>query len=46
MAIRASERGPAGADQIKILDSAANFGYPYFIKDIQPYCHWDYQAKT
>lgn len=44
-ATAASERGPAGADQIKILDSAANFGYPYFIKDIQPYCHWDYEAK-
>jgi cytochrome c len=42
----ATDRGPAGADQIKILDSAANMGYPYFLKDFQPYCHWDYaQAK-
>jgi cytochrome c len=42
----ASERGPAGADQIKITDVAANLGYPYFIKDNQPYCHWDYAAKA
>jgi cytochrome c len=39
----AKERGPAGADQIKITDSAANLGYPYFLKDNQPYCHWDYE---
>jgi cytochrome c len=38
----ASDRGPAGADQIKIIDSAAYLGYPYFLKDNQPYCHWDY----
>jgi cytochrome c len=38
----ASDRGPAGADQIKITDSAAFLGYPYFLKDNQPYCHWDY----
>jgi cytochrome c len=37
-----SERGPAGADQIKIADSAAFLGYPYFLKDNRPYCHWDY----
>ena len=45
-ALDSSARGPAGADQIKITDSAAYFGYPYFLKDKQPYCHWDYaQAK-
>ncbi len=44
-ATAASDRGPAGADQIKILDSAAYFGYPYFLKDNQPYCHWDYDQK-
>ncbi|HKP96293.1 MAG TPA: PQQ-dependent sugar dehydrogenase, partial [Fibrobacteria bacterium] len=40
----ASDRGPAGADQIKITDSAAFLGYPFFLKDNQPYCHWDYAA--
>jgi cytochrome c len=45
-AAAASDRGPAGADQIKIVDSASYLGYPYFLKDNQPYCHWDYgQAK-
>lgn len=42
----ASERGPAGADEISITDSAAFLGYPYFLKDNQAYCHWDYaQSK-
>lgn len=40
----ASERGPAGADQVKVADQAAFLGYPYFLKDNQPYCHWDYAA--
>ena len=38
----ATDRGPEGADQIKITDNAAFLGYPYFLKDNQPYCHWDY----
>ncbi|GEM_PF-2255225 len=38
----ASDRGPAGADQWKVTDEAAYLGYPYFLKDNQPYCHWDY----
>ena len=38
----ATERGPEGADQVKITDNAAFLGYPYFLKDNQPYCHWDY----
>jgi cytochrome c len=37
-----AERGPAGADQWKVTDEAAFLGYPYFLKDNQPYCHWDY----
>jgi cytochrome c len=41
-AAAASDRGPEGADQIKIVDSASYLGYPYFLKDNQPYCHWDY----
>ncbi len=40
-----SERGPEGADQIKIVDSAAYLGYPYFLKNNRPYCHWDYAKK-
>jgi cytochrome c len=35
-------RGPVGADQLKITDSAAFLGYPYFLKDNRAYCHWDY----
>lgn len=43
---RDTERGPAGADELSVTDEAANMGYPYFNKDNQPYCHWDYgQAK-
>lgn len=38
----ASERGPAGADELSMVDSASNLGYPYFLKDNQAYCHWDY----
>jgi glucose/arabinose dehydrogenase len=38
-----AERGPAGADQWKVTDEAANFGYPYFLKNNQPYCHWNYE---
>jgi cytochrome c len=38
----ATERGPEGADQIKVTDNATFLGYPYFLKDNQPYCHWDY----
>jgi cytochrome c len=38
----ASARGPAGADQIKATDAAAFLGYPYFLKDNQAYCHWNY----
>lgn len=41
-AAAASERGPAGADQIKVTDEAAFLGYPYFLKDNKPYCRWDY----
>jgi cytochrome c len=41
-ALRDAERGPAGADELSITDEAANMGYPYFIKDNQPYCHWDF----
>ncbi len=37
-----SARGPSGADIIEVTDSAANFGYPYFLKNLQPYCHWNY----
>jgi hypothetical protein len=40
-----SERGPAGADQLKIIDSAAYLGYPFFLKDNRPYCNWDYAQK-
>ncbi|MDB5106473.1 MAG: cytochrome [Fibrobacteres bacterium] len=40
-----SVRGPAGADQWKITDEAAFLGYPYFLKDNQPYCHWDYGQR-
>lgn len=39
-----ADRGPAGADQWKVTDEAAFLGYPYFLKDNQPYCHWDYAA--
>ena len=35
-------RGPVGADQLKITDSAAFLGYPYFLKNNRAYCHWDY----
>lgn len=42
----ASDRGPAGADEFSITDEPANLGYPYFIKDNQAYCHWDYGAKA
>jgi cytochrome c len=38
------DRGPTGADQIRITDEPANFGYPYFLKDNQPYCHWQYSG--
>jgi cytochrome c len=41
-ALRDAERGPAGADELTITDEAGNMGYPYFIKDNQPYCHWDF----
>ncbi len=41
-ALNDAERGPAGADEITITDEAGNMGYPYFIKDNQPYCHWDF----
>jgi cytochrome c len=37
-----ADRGPAGADQWKVTDEAAFLGYPYFLKNNQPYCHWDY----
>jgi cytochrome c len=37
-----AERGPAGADQWKVTDEAAFLGYPYFLKNNQAYCHWDY----
>ncbi|MDB5050931.1 MAG: domain containing protein [Fibrobacteres bacterium] len=37
-----ADRGPAGADQWKVTDEAAYLGYPYFLKNNQPYCHWDY----
>ena len=43
-ALQDADRGPAGADEISITDSAGNMGYPYFIKDNQPYCHWDFAA--
>ncbi len=39
-------RGPKGGDVVEVTDSAANFGYPYFLKARQPYCHWDYAAKS
>ena len=39
-------RGPKGGDVVEVTDSAANFGYPYFLKQRQPYCHWDYAAKA
>lgn len=39
-------RGPKGADVIQVTDSAANFGYPYFLKNRQPYCRWDYTTKA
>jgi cytochrome c len=38
-------RGPDGADQIKITDSAGFFGYPYFLKDNKPYCHYNYATS-
>jgi cytochrome c len=41
----ASARGPAGADQFKMTDEAAFLGYPYFLKDNQPYCHWNYATS-
>ena len=37
-----TDRGPAGADQLKVTDTPAFLGYPFFLKDNQPYCHWDY----
>ncbi len=43
-ALQDADRGPAGADEISITDEAGNMGYPYFIKDNQPYCHWDFSA--
>ncbi len=39
-------RGPKGGDVVEVTDAAANFGYPYFLKRRQSYCHWDYQTKT
>ncbi|MDB5103712.1 MAG: cytochrome [Fibrobacteres bacterium] len=43
-ALQNSDRGPAGADEITITETAGNMGYPYFIKDNQPYCHWDFAS--
>ena len=40
-----TQRGPSGADQLRVTDEPANFGYPYFLKNNQPYCHWDYAAS-
>jgi cytochrome c len=39
-------RGPAGADQLFITAEPGFFGYPYFLKDNQPYCNWDYTTHT
>ncbi len=41
-----SDRGPQGADLWEVTDGPANFGYPYFLKNLEPYCHWDYGTSS
>ncbi len=41
-----TQRGPQGADIWEVTDGPANFGYPYFLKNLEPYCHWDYATVS
>jgi cytochrome c len=41
-AAKASERGPAGHDEVNQAKKAGNFGWPFLVGDNKPYAIWDF----
>lgn len=44
-AAKASERGPAGHDEVNQAKSAGNFGWPFLVGDNKPYAIWDFVSN-